>query len=140
MFGLGKPKQPAITRAQQLGARPRRLVEAEAVETEGGGARLTVAVTPRGVQKWLLRLPEGTTKTFELDSVGYYVWQLCDGKTSCQALITKVARHLKITPREAEVATLTFVQTLVRKGLIGVEIRERKPAEKGAAKPDSSDA
>lgn len=121
-----RSKKPTISRAQQLSAKPRPLVEAkveELTDEQGGGAKLTVPLRPTRVHRWLLRFPDGATKTFELDSVGYHVWKLCDGKTSIQQLIQKVGRHLKITPREAEVATLAFVQMLVKKGLLGIEVR-----------------
>jgi hypothetical protein len=118
-------RKPTITRAQQLSARPYALVEPEIRETEGGGAQLKVKLKPSGVHRWLLRFPEGAVKTFELDAIGLFVWRACDGKTTVEELIRKVAERLKITNREAEVATLTFVRMLVKKGLLGVEVGKK---------------
>ncbi len=128
MFSFFRPKKSAFSRAQQLSAKPVRLVAAELQPIDSGGAKITVPLRPRRVHRLLLRFPENATKTFELDSVGVYVWQICDGKTSVQSLIIKVSKHLKISPREAEVATMTFLQTLMKKGLIGLELRKPKPA------------
>ena len=125
MFPFSR-KSSSIPRASLLSARPTRLVEAAIVPTENGGAKITVPLKPRRVHRWLLKFPDHANKTFELDPIGLFVWTTCDGKTSVQHLITKVARHLSISPREAEVATLTFLQTLTRKGLIGLEVRDAK--------------
>ena len=93
---------------------------------EGGGGRITVPLRPGRVHRLLLRFPEHATKTFEFDSVGVYVWGLCDGKTSVQRLITQVARKLGISPREAEVATMGFIRMLMKKGLMGMEVRRMR--------------
>lgn len=127
MFTFFRPRKPAFSRAQQLSAKPLRLVTADLAPTDNGGAKITVPLKPRRVHKLLLRFPDNAKKTFELDSVGVFVWHLCDGKTSVQSLITKVSKHLKISPREAEVATMTFLQTLMKKGLIGLELRHPTP-------------
>jgi hypothetical protein len=124
MFSFFRPKKPAFSRAQQLSARPVRLVAAELVPTDGGGAKITVTLKPRRVHRILLRFPENATKTFELDAVGVFVWGLCDGKSSVQSVITRVSRHLRISPREAEVATMAFMQMLMKKGLLGLEVRK----------------
>lgn len=133
MFGLFR-RQPAQrpTRSQQLAARPVRLVSAELVPTDHGGGRLTVAVRPGRVHRWLLRFPEQATKTFELDAVGVFVWQRCDGKTTLRRLISDVARHLSISPREAEVATMSFLQLLMKKGLLGLVLRRKDAARSGS--------
>jgi hypothetical protein len=135
MFGFGRRK-PQLTRAQQLTSKLRRMVEPEIVRLENGGAKLKVTVRPSRVHRLLLRFPESTVKSFELDSVGLFVWELCDGRTSVQTLISKVSRHLGITTREAEVCTLAFARTLVKKGLLGIEVP--KPADERDAAVTSS--
>lgn len=109
-----------------MSAKPRRLVSSEVVPVEGGGGKITVQLKPRRVHRLLLRFPENATKTFEFDSVGVFVWGLCDGKTSVQSVIHKVAKHLRISPREAEVATMGFIRMLMKKGLMGMEVRRPK--------------
>lgn len=125
MFPFFKKRKPPFSRADMLSSKPVRLVDAPLEMSADGGAKVTVPLKPRRVHKWFLQFPEGAKKTFELDSVGVFVWNLCDGKTSVQSLVIKLAKHLKISPREAEVSTMTFLQTLVKKGLLGIEIKKR---------------
>ncbi|MFN4242204.1 MAG: PqqD family protein [Tepidisphaerales bacterium] len=133
MFGFFRRKPPPRpTRQEQLQARPVRLVEAELTPSEGGGGKITVPVRPGRVHRWLLRFPERATKTFEFDAVGVFVWERCDGKTTLRRLITDVARHLRISEREAEVATMSFLQLLVKKGLIGLAVRRKADRADGS--------
>jgi predicted transcriptional regulator len=71
-------------------------------------------------------LPAGSTKKFELDSIGVLVWNLCDGKTSVQQIIRKLAKKYNLNLRESEVACRTFLQMLVKKGLIVMSVPEAK--------------
>lgn len=122
MFGRGKTND-AISKEQALAARPVQLVKAELAATDDGGAKLKVPLLRTGWTKTFLRVPEGTTKTFELDPIGLFVWESCDGKTSVQQIIKRLAQEHKLTLREVEVATIQFLQTLARKGLIGLEVQ-----------------
>ena len=117
-------KKPTITNAQALAARPVRLVDATVTAKPDGGGTLTVPLAPPRRMKWLFKLPAGATKAFELDAVGVFVWQTLDGKTSVEQVIKKLAERYKLNLREAQVPTLQFLQTLIKKGLVGV------PAEK----------
>jgi len=123
-MGFFNAKRDRFTREQQLAAKPIQLIDAKLTETSSG-AKLQVPVKPRRLAGLLLRLPKGTTKTFELDPLGLLVWQSCDGKTSVQQIIRKLAKRYNLNLREAEVPTLTFLSTLARKGLIGLEIERR---------------
>ncbi len=116
---LFKPSKPRMTRQQQLASKPLRLVEAELTETEDGGGRIRVPLRQRAWTGWLLRLPEGATKTFEFDALGKFVWTHCDGKTSVQQITRKLARTYNVSDREAQVATEKFLVMLANKGLIG---------------------
>jgi hypothetical protein len=98
------------------------LVKAELTETEDGGARLKVPLLRTRWSSTFLRVPDGATKTFELDPIGLFVWKACDGKTSVQQIIRKLSKEHKLTLREVEVSTIMFLQTLARKGLIGLEV------------------
>lgn len=120
MFFRRQPK-PRITLQEQLSARPVRLVEAEPTPDGKGGATLKVPLRTGGRwNTWLFRVPQGATKTFELDALGLLVWESCDGKTSVQQVIRKLAKRYNLNLREAQVPTLAFLQTLVKKGLIGM--------------------
>lgn len=117
-------KKTDLSRQDALAVKPTQLVQAKFTDTGDGGAKLTVPLKSAGWSTWLMRMPEGATKTFELDELGVFVWNSCDGKTSVQQMIRRLARERKLTLREVEVATLQFLQTLIRKGLVGVPVRE----------------
>ena len=118
MFWMRRKTGP--TQQQVLGARPVQLVAPTVAEAADGGVRLTVRLRPRLRWNWLFRVPEGATKTYELDAMGRLVWDLCDGKTSVQQIIRKVASRYNLNLREAEVSTRAFLNMLTRRGLIGV--------------------
>ena len=103
-----------------LSAKPVRLSDAEPVEHATGQWRLTVPLKPVGWAARFLRVPQNVTKTFELDELGKLVWDACDGRTSVRQVIRNLASRYDLNEREAEVATLAFLRTLMRKGLIGI--------------------
>jgi hypothetical protein len=114
-----KPSRPQV-----LAAKPVRLVE-ETPEPDGaGGGRLKVKMRQTRWAGMFFKMPEGATKTFELDEVGLLVWNACDGKTPVRQIIEKVAAKCGITQREAEVSTFAFMQTLVKKSLLGLAVDE----------------
>ena len=113
-------KKSSLTNAQALAARPVRLVDAAMSPRPDGGGSLTVTLAPPAKAKWLFKLPAGSAKTFEFDAIGVFVWDALDGKTSVEALIGRVAARYNLNLREAQVPTLQFLQTLMKKGLVGV--------------------
>lgn len=120
-------KKPQVSRMQAMSARPVQIAKAEVEELPGGGAKLKVPVRATPWAGRIFRVPEGATKTFELDSIGAFVWKNCDGKTTVQQLIRKLAREHQLTLREVEVATLRFLQMLVKKGLVGMTVEKKEP-------------
>ena len=115
-------RKPRLTRQQQLSAKPVRLVSGEVTDAADGGGRLTVPLTQKRWAGWLLRVPAGATKTFELDALGRMVWDSCDGKTTVQQIARRLAKRFRVSDREAQVATETFLTTLARKGLVGAAV------------------
>ena len=109
--------------ADALAACPRRLFDAEPRETSTWQYRLTVPLAPPRWAARFLRVPRGATKTFELDEIGKFVWDGCDGETPVRQLIRGLAGRYHLNEREAEVATLAFLRTLMRKGLIGIPVK-----------------
>jgi hypothetical protein len=122
-------RKPKITRQEALAAKPVQLAKCTVSETPDGGAKLKVPIRPSGLAGRIFRVPEGTTKTFELEAIGYSVWKQCDGKTSVQQIIRRLSKQYNISLRETEVSTVAFLQTLVRKGLVGMAMPERKSQE-----------
>ena len=116
-------KKPKLSPEQALDAKPVKLVEASMSPTPDGG-RLTVPVRPPRIGKWVFKLPEGSTKTFEFDAVGVFVWDNVDGRTSVQQIIKRLAKRYDLNLREAQVPTVKFLEMLIKKGLIGIPIEK----------------
>jgi len=127
---LGRRK-PQFSRAEALGAVPFRneLIEWE-LRAEDGGADaeepLVVLRIPRRQDRWgrlLNRFFEGPThRQVVLDELGTDVWTMCDGETTVDGLIHALARKHKLERREVEVSLTTYLQTLARRGFIGLRV------------------
>jgi hypothetical protein len=125
MFSSRRSK---LTPHQALAAKPVRLVQATLCDRPDGGAELKVPLRPVRWTRWFYKLPAGATKTFELDALGLLVWNACDGHTSVQQIIRKLAKRYNLGLREAQAPTLGFLQTLIRKGLVGMPVDKQKEA------------
>lgn len=124
---LFRRKKPRLTLQEQLSARPLRLVDGELTDRDDGGANLTVTLRQTRWSGWFFRMPEGAKKTFELDAMGRLVWDNCDGKTSVQQIIRRLSKQYNLNLREAQVATVQFLNMLIKKGLVGMTLRDGQP-------------
>ena len=70
-----------------------------------------------------MKAPE--TKKFELEAVGAYVWELCDGRHTFEGIAKKLRERFKMNRLEAEASLGAFLQTLLRKGLVSIAIKDR---------------
>jgi hypothetical protein len=123
MFSASRSK---LTPQQALALKPVRLVQATMTQRPDGGAELKIPLRPIRWARWFYRLPPGATKTFELDALGLLVWNACDGHTSVQQIIRKLAKRYNLALREAQAPTLGFLQTLIKKGLVGMPVEKHK--------------
>jgi hypothetical protein len=125
---FGRKDKPTST--QQLATRPIRLVGAEMKprgENDSAGGEGGVLEVPMRPSRWtgrLFRAREEMTKKFEFDALGKMVWECCDGKTSVHQIIRRLSSRYNVSPREAQVSVLSFLQMLARKGLIGRDVKE----------------
>ena len=58
-------------------------------------------------------------RTLLLDQIGTQVWEMCDGKTSVDAMIRKLSEEHQLNLKEAEVSLLNYLQNLGKKRLVG---------------------
>ena len=98
-------------RKQILASKPIRRADATVNDT-----RITVPIAAR--RGLLFRIPEGATKTFELDAMGSFVWHRCDGATTVQQIVDQLAEQFEIDRERAEASTLQFLNLLASRGLI----------------------
>lgn len=97
---------------------PRLADQVEPVRTGSGVLRLRGPLLRRSAfargMAWLLRLP-GRFE-IELDDIGTFVIERCDGRT-LDRLADEVAAHLRLSRREAETALADFFAALVQRRL-----------------------
>src|SRR4051812_9008265 len=104
--------RPARSRDEQLAAKPLRAMNASTVPQATGGAQVSLPVQARR----LFKMPAGTRRSFELDEIGLFVWERCDGRQSIEQILRALASQYNLNLREAEVATFKFLEMLARRG------------------------
>jgi hypothetical protein len=119
-------RKPQLSRQDSLAARPVRLVDVEPVDAGDGVWRITVPLRPPRVARWLAPGMAPRSKTFEFDDIGQWVWTQLDGKSTVEQLIRRLAEKHKLDLRQAETATVSFLQTLARRGLVGFGVDNTK--------------
>jgi len=116
---------PPPPREMVFSLRPIRNSAIEWETNEEGEALLRVPLRKdrmgRFIQFWF-RLPE--TRSYELDEVGTFVWSLCDGSNSVDAIVRQTGKQYKMNRREVEISVTTYLQELARRRLIGFYQRE----------------
>lgn len=119
---LKKP-QGGLTREQAMAAWPIRNPSLKTHESDDG---LIGVELPRrkdwmgGVLGFMFSVPE--TKPVQLDEVGTFVWNLCDGDHTVNDIAAALAREYKLNRREVEVSLTTYLQTLGKRGMIAFAI------------------
>ena len=123
LFARGKSKK--LTPEQMLSAKPARIVSAKPAPAGEGKWKLTVPLRPARWASFLLRVPSDATKTFELDELGKFVIDQCDGRSSVHQIIHRLSKRYNLNIREAQVATVAFLGTLMRKGVVGMGVKRK---------------
>ena len=117
-----RPEGLRLTRDEAFNARPVATEVLGRRARENGGALIIIPMRPTGYQKWLLRISESAQRTIELDAVGVDVFDMCDGRTSVREIARKFAREHQVDQHEAEMAVASFVQMMMRKGLVSMMV------------------
>ena len=118
-------KPPRLDRDQTLGAKPLAAPIVRRTPLPRGGERLTVAAEPSIWTRRLLRLPRQVERQFELDAFGVEMIRMCDGQKTVRWIIDRFSRNHQIDAHEAERAVLTFLRTIVGKGLVSMVVAKR---------------
>jgi CHAD domain-containing protein len=117
-----KIRPPQVDRQAALTLRPGRNSLLTWEKRDSGETVLTVPqnqkISPvtRQMAKWL-KAP--TERQVELDEVGGFVWELCDGSHTIDSIVQKTGRQYKMNRREAEVSVTMFLQMLHERNFIG---------------------
>ncbi|MBC7782480.1 MAG: PqqD family protein [Burkholderiales bacterium] len=122
---LFRKKKPRLTPEQALEAKPIRLVEAVMQPLPDDGGMLKVQMRQPKWGRLIFRLPENATKSYEFDTIGVFVWESIDGKTTVRQIIKRLAARYDLNLREAQVPTVKFLEMLIRKGLVGIPLEKK---------------
>ena len=132
-YGVGKHlpflkiRPPDVDRKAAMTLRPGRNSLLTYEKGEGGEIILTIpqneraGIVTKAVARWL-KMP--TTRKVELDEVGAFVWELCDGSHTVDSIVQRTAKHYKMNRREAEVSVTMFLQMLHERKFIGFYKKE----------------
>lgn len=124
-----KVPPPEMDRKGALTLRPGRNSQLTWERQPEGKTMLTVPMSRKAgkitrlLAQWL-RAP--SERRVELDEVGGYVWELCDGNHTVETIVQKTGREYKMNRREAEVSVTMFLQMLHEKNYIGFYKRVKK--------------
>ena len=133
LYTLKLKKRPDMDRTQVMKAFPVRnqLITWE-IDDKGEAA----LVIPQKETLWLrlvsklFMLPG--KRVIVLDSIGTYVWRMCDGKHTISQIIKGIQNQYQLTRKEAETSLFTFMQQLGKRNFIQFAI----PKQNTSATPE----
>jgi len=83
--------------------------------------------TSTGIIKLLAKSSKAPEmKRFEFESVGAYVWKLCDGINTFEGISKKLREKYKMQRVEADAALAAFLQMLAQRKLITLMVKGQK--------------
>ena len=137
LYALKLKKRPDVDRTQVMKSFPVRnqLITWE-IDDKGEAA----LVIPQKDKLWLrlagklFMLPD--KRVIVLDSIGTYVWQMCDGKHTISQIIKGVQKQYQLTRKEAETSLFTFMQQLGKRNFIGFAIPNRQQNAPATPEPE----
>jgi len=113
---------PEIDRQAAMRLRPARNSKLTWEKVDSGETILTVPQNDRAgrMTRWMAKwLSAPTERRVELDEVGGFVWDLCDGVHTVESIVARTGRHFKMNRREAEVSVTMFLQMLHERNFVG---------------------
>ena len=125
---LWRKKTPQFGRRDVANLRPVRNQALTWDRHEDGSVQINMTCRRSGLGKALAILfyiPKEQRKTIELDNIGSFVWERCDGKNNVSRLTDELSQQYQLSRREAEVSLMAYLKTLGERNLIGF-IAKRK--------------
>ena len=131
LYTLKLKKRPDVDRGKVLKAFPLRNQLITWELDDKGEASLVI---PQKEKLWvrlmskIFMLPD--KRVVVLDSIGSFVWEMCDGNHTISQIIKALQKKHKLTRKEAETSLFTFIQQLGKRNFIQFAIpTETKPNE-----------
>ena len=116
-------KKPHLTKDQVYASRPVRNPNLRWERDEAGLVVLSIPRRADGLGKILtIVFVVPKSRSVQLDEVGSFVWQLCDGVNSIREMIRKLGSEYKLNRKEADVSLTTYLRDLAKRGIVGFEM------------------
>lgn len=81
----------------------------------------------RGIAAWIaVKMKMPSTKKFELEPIGTFLWELFDGKHTVDTISRKLREEFKMNKMEADASLMAFLQMLTHKKLITMMVGKPK--------------
>ena len=137
LYTLKLKKRPNVDRTQVMKSFP---VRNQLITWEIDDKGEASLVVPQKDKLWirlaskLFMLPN--KRVIVLDSIGTYVWQMCDGKHTISQIIKSVQNQYQLTRKEAETSLFTFMQQLGKRNFIGFAIPDNRQNVPATPEPE----
>ena len=136
LYTLKLKKRPDVDRTRVMKSFP---VRNQLITWEIDDKGEASLVVPQKDKLWvrlaskLFMLPN--KRVIVLDSIGTYVWQMCDGKHTISQIIKSVQNQYQFTRKEAETSLFTFMQQLGKRNFIGFAIPQQDTSAMSEPEP-----
>lgn len=120
---------PSMSQDDLRRAKPEQNPVVESHPQEDGSIILVAPLEQqgRGALAWIAKkMQMPSTKSFELEPVGAFVWANCDGKQTFETISRKLRDRYKMNRLEADAALTSFLQTLGQRRLISLKMGKPK--------------
>ncbi|RKU26854.1 hypothetical protein C6497_12470 [Candidatus Poribacteria bacterium] len=137
LYGLKIKKRPDVDRGKILQAFPLRNQLITWEMDDKGEASLVIPQKDKLMVRLtskLFMLPD--KRVVVLDSIGAFVWEMCDGEHTISQIIKALQKKHQLTRKEAETSLFTFIKQLGKRNFIGFAIpTESNMKDEVAQKP-----
>lgn len=63
-------------------------------------------------------------KTYEIDQVGMFVWERCNGTNTVESIIDAFAARYALTFHESRVSVTGYIRQLIKRGMLAIMMNE----------------
>ena len=128
---LSFKKQPKISREAMFNSKPTRNSALDWENNDEGEVSITLqradSMKVRIISK-IFWVPD--KRTMVLDQIGTQVWEMCDGRTTVEAMIRRLSEDHKLNNKEAEISLLAYLKQLGQKNLVGFVVEKKDLGKK----------
>jgi hypothetical protein len=135
MLAFWKKKAPRLTREDSLGAV---VVQNQRLRVERSAEGVITLYAPfqappfiQRIARWFGAPARAGEAKIELDEIGSFVWDLCDGTRTVREMVAGLAEKYKLNRKEAEAALISFLRTLAGRNLVAIVILKREEPGNG---------